>query len=82
VGLEYGGVTMSYEYVKQYYGVNPEVGMRVKSQDGKKAGVIVGKPSYDHYVHVRLDGQEHDVPFHPLDLIYPDADRREKAGAQ
>lgn len=61
---------MAYEYVKQYYGVNPEVGTRVTSQDGKKSGVVVAKRNYDHYVHVRLDGQKHDVPFHPLDLIY------------
>jgi hypothetical protein len=61
---------MAYEYVKQYYGVNPEVGARVTSKNGTKAGVIVGKRSYDHYVHVRLDGMKHDVPFHPMDLIY------------
>ena len=62
---------MAYEYVKQYYGVSPEVGMRVTSKDGKHTGVIVGKREYDHYVHVRRDGQKFDVPFHPLDLVYP-----------
>lgn len=61
---------MAYEYVKQYYGVNPEVGMRVESEDGKHRGVIVARRSYDHYVHVRIDGQKHDSPFHPLDLKY------------
>lgn len=62
---------MAYEYVKQYYGVNPEVGARVTSKDGKYSGVIVGKRSYDHYVHVRVDGRKHGSPFHPLDLVYP-----------
>ena len=61
---------MAYEYVKKFYGVNPEVGMRVTTQDGKKSGMVVAKRSYDHYVHVRFDGQKHDVPCHPLDLVY------------
>lgn len=63
---------MAYEYVKQYYGVHPEPGMRVTSEDGKHVGVIVGKRCYDNYVHVRIDGQKHASPFHPLDLIYPE----------
>jgi hypothetical protein len=67
---------MAYEYVKQAYGVNPEVGMRVTTEDGKKSGVVVGKRSYDHYVHVRFDGVKFDVPCHPLGLIYPPEETR------
>lgn len=59
-----------YAYVKQYYGVNPVIGARVASKDGKKAGVVVRKASYDHYVHVKFDGSKFDVPVHPLDLNY------------
>ena len=64
---------MAYEYVKQAYNVNPEVGMRVTFNEkgcARKEGVIVGKRSYDHYVHVRFDGSKFDVPCHPLSLEY------------
>lgn len=61
---------MAYEYVKQYYGVNPIVGARVSSKDGKYSGVIVGTRTQEHYVHVRIDGQKHASPFHPMDLNY------------
>jgi hypothetical protein len=64
---------MSYEYVKEYYGVKPEVGMRVTFNEqgcAKKDGVVVGKRNYDHYVHVRFDGAKFDVPCHPLSLEY------------
>jgi hypothetical protein len=66
---------MAYEYVKQYYGVPVEVGQRVTMKDKLRTvrtGVVVGKRSYDHYVHVRFDGQKFDVPVHPFDLIYHD----------
>ena len=59
-----------YAYVKQFYGVNPVIGARVSSKDGKLSGVIVRKQVYDHYVHVKFDGRTFDVPCHPLDLIY------------
>lgn len=65
---------MAYEYVKSYYGVNPEPGMRVAMKDksaGKgRQGTVAKKRSYDHYVHVKFDGTKFDVPVHPLDLIY------------
>ena len=67
---------MAYEYVKSYYGVNPEPGMRVTFKGtGKKQGIIVRKRSYDHYVHVKFDGSNFDVPCHPMDLEYPPADQ-------
>ena len=64
---------MAYEYVKQAYGVRPEIGMRVTFNEkgcARKKGVIVGKRAYDHYVHVRFDGSKFDVPCHPLSLEY------------
>lgn len=59
-----------YAYVKQYYGVNPIIGARVSMKDSGKSGVIVRKQSYDHYVHVKFDGRNFDVPVHPEDLNY------------
>lgn len=59
-----------YAYVKQYYGVHPEPGMRVTSEDGKHSGVIIRPRGNEHYVHVRIDGRKHSNVFHPLDLIY------------
>ena len=64
---------MAYEYVKQYYGVPVEVGQRVTFSEvgcARKDGVVVRKRHYDNYVHVRFDGQKHDVPCHPLSLEY------------
>jgi hypothetical protein len=61
---------MAYEYVKSYYGVNPEPGQRVTTKDGLKSGLIARKRSYDHYVYVTFDGANFSVPCHPLDLCY------------
>ena len=64
---------MSYEYVRQAYGVPVEVGQRVTFNEkgcARKEGVVVGKREYDHYVHVRFDGSDFDVPCHPLSLEY------------
>lgn len=61
---------MAYEYVKQYYGVPVEVGQRVTMKDSGKIGTVKGKRTYDQYVHVVFDGQNFDVPVHPLDLEY------------
>ena len=61
---------MAYEYVKSYYGVTPEPGQRVTTEDGTKAGVIARKRTYDHYVYVTFDGSKFSVPCHPLDLRY------------
>ena len=59
-----------YAYVKSYYGVNPVIGNRVTTKDGKKSGVIARKRCYDQYVHVKFDGTKFDVPCHPEELIY------------
>jgi hypothetical protein len=64
---------LSYEYVKKAYGVPVEVGQRVTFNErgcARKEGVVVGKREYDHYVHVRFDGSDFDVPCHPLSLEY------------
>ena len=69
---------MAYEYVKQHYGVPVEIGQRV-SMEGHRTewGTVARKRSYDMYVHVRFDGQKFDLPVHPLDLKYYDADGKE-----
>jgi hypothetical protein len=59
-----------YEYVKRYYGVNPVIGARVQVKGSGKLGVVVRKRCYDHYVHVKFDGQKFNVPVHPLELNY------------
>jgi hypothetical protein len=63
-----------YAYVRRFYGVNPVIGTRVAlwvdGQQSTKQGVIVRKRAYDHYVHVKFDGQKFDVPVHPLELLY------------
>jgi hypothetical protein len=63
-------VTVAYEYVKSYYGVNPEPGQRVTTKDKQKSGTIARKKSYDQYVYVTFDGSGFSVPCHPLDLEY------------
>ena len=67
--------TVPYEYVRQHYGVPAEPGKRVKMAGRRptEEGVIVRKRSYDHYVHVRFDGQSFDVPVHRMDLEYLEA---------
>lgn len=64
--------TVPYEYVNQHYGVSAVPGKRVKLPGRRptEEGVIARKQSYDHYVHVRFDGQKFDVPVHPLELEY------------
>lgn len=64
---------MAYEYVKKTYGVQPEPGMRVAIEYSKQTGTIARKRHYTHYVFVKLDGHKHSRPYHPLDLIYPEA---------
>ena len=66
--------TEAYAYVKSYYGVNPQIGAHVTMKVSGKAGIIVRKRTYDHYVHVKFDGRNFDVPVHPLDLEYSHAD--------
>lgn len=62
---------MAYEYVKQAYGVNPEIGARVRHNEIDKHGVIVRRKSYDQYVYVKFDGESFAKPCHPRALDYP-----------
>ena len=62
---------MAYEYVKQAYGVNPEIGARVRHNEIDKHGVIVRRKSYDNYVYVKFDGEKFAKPCHPKALDYP-----------
>lgn len=63
---------MAYEYVKQAYGVPADPRKRVKLPGHRptEEGVIARKKAYDHYVHVRFDGQSFSVPVHPTELVY------------
>jgi hypothetical protein len=64
---------VAYQYVKEFYGVNPEVGMRVTFNEkgcARKEGVIVSRQAYNQSVYVRFDGARFDVPCHPLSLEY------------
>lgn len=73
---------MAYEYVNKTYGVNAQPGMRVTSLDGKYSGTIARKKSYDHYVHVIIDGRKFDSPFHPLDLNYGDVGQSQSSQSE
>jgi len=57
---------MSMAYVRRYYGVPAQRGMRViwQTRRGVLAGVIVRATNY---VHVRFDGERRTCPLHPLD---------------
>ena len=57
---------MSLIYIRNYYGVPAEKGMRVKYKG--KSGVITG--SQGPNVIVKLDGSNHSFPYYPLDLEY------------
>lgn len=54
-----------FDYVRQYYGVPAKRGARVQCEGA--SGTVT---SATHYVFVRLDGQRHPRPYHPLDLVW------------
>lgn len=60
---------MAYEYIRKYYGVNPQVGQRVRVPDGK-IGIIQPVEGDPQYLDVRFNGQQHTVPVHPTDVEY------------
>lgn len=57
---------MSFKYIQSYYGITLKRGGRVVDKDGRE-GVIT---SATHYVHVRLDGNNRALSYHPDDLVY------------
>lgn len=56
---------MSFDYIKSYYGVDAKRGQRVVANG--KPGVITGADG--QYVTIRLDGEKHAKPYHPIDGI-------------
>lgn len=67
--------TVPYEYVNRFYGLHVTPLMRVKTSNGS-FGTVAKRQSYDHYVYVKVDGQKHALPWHPLDLTYLEEDAR------
>ena len=62
---------MSYDYVRQAYGLNPVVGRRVRHNEIDKWGTICREnKGQSHYVMVKFDGRRHSVPCHPKALDY------------
>jgi hypothetical protein len=60
-----------YDYIKQTYLVNPQVGGRVMHQVTRKAGTIaLENVSQAHYVMVKFEGQKFASPCHPTELDY------------
>ncbi len=53
------------EYIRNFYGLDLKKGEHVMCGDTKKRGVVV---KCDHHVHVRLEGEKHDNPWHPSDI--------------
>lgn len=55
---------MSFEYIRNYYGVPAKRGGRVAwdTSKGTREGTITSATSY---VHVRFDDAKHPVPLHP-----------------
>ena len=54
------------EYVRNYYNV-PAVKGKIVSYNGK-LGTITG--ACGPHVKVRLEGEKHELPYHPTDLKY------------
>jgi len=71
---------MSFEWIEKNYGLRFARGQLVLAGEGSsaKAGTVT---SASNYVHVRLDGWRHSVPFHPTD-VKPIADGIQAAVAK
>lgn len=61
-----------YNYINVAYGVIvPPVNSRVRHTVTAKLGRVAPENmAYGHYVSVRFDGLDHDLPCHPLELDY------------
>jgi hypothetical protein len=63
--------TMTYDYIKDTYGVSPEPGKVVYHTVTKQWGVIKRESkSASHYVQVTFEGCKHASPCHPTELQY------------
>lgn len=58
---------MSYEYIKDYYGIAIKKGMHVEDSKGRR-GVISGA---SNHVKVKIEGQKGFSYYHPENLKYP-----------
>ena len=60
-----------YDYIKNYYKVEPHMNGRVKHKVTGRFGRISREDaSAGHYVQVLFDGDLHGLPCHPQDLTY------------
>jgi len=64
---------MSFDYVRNYYGVPAKRGGRVKWTDSNGTEHYGTITSADNHVHVRDDGMKHSQAHHPEGLQYLDA---------
>lgn len=64
---------MSYDYVRRTYGVDPQVGQRVRHSElraNNEGKVAPMDESCAHYVMVKFDGRDEPAPCHPTALEY------------
>ncbi len=61
---------MAYEWIKNTYSFQPEIGRRVKHTVTQGEGVIAKPSSETNYVQVKFDGKKHAMPCHPGELTY------------
>ncbi len=73
---------MAYEYVKRAYGVDPQIGGRVRLEHTGKEGVIAARAAYDNYVWVTFNGVNFATPCHPKSLEYLPAASEEAVQAE
>ena len=57
-----------YDYIKGYYGRAFSVGQTVYAKNSRKFGTVVEPNGNEHYVRVRLDGNDEPSLFHPADV--------------
>jgi hypothetical protein len=60
----------SYDYIRRMYGVDPQVGRRVRHTVTNRFGYVGKARSPEHYVHVTFDGSKYSAPCHPTELDY------------
>lgn len=65
-----------YDYVRSHYGVNPQVGQRVRlpatcGGEPDREGAVVYPGQSTACIHVLVDGRNHSSLFHPSDVVFP-----------
>lgn len=71
-------VSDGYSYVRRQYGVDPQLGQRVRMPATcggmpDREGVVTYPGESTACVHVLVDGQDHSSLFHPSDVVFPEA---------